>query len=73
VWAGLTRFTTVDGPIPWTPSQRETIYVLEGEVAIEIAHGPTLELRPGDLASLPAGLETTWHITPPFMELWVLA
>jgi len=27
----------------------------------------------GDLASLPAGLETTWHITPPFTELWVLA
>ncbi len=46
---------------------------LEGEVIIEIAGGPTLELRPGDLASLPAGLATIWHITPPFMELWVIA
>jgi uncharacterized cupin superfamily protein len=46
--------------------------VLEGEVTIEIAGGPKLELKPGDLASLPAGLETTWHITPPFKELWVL-
>jgi len=73
VWAGLTRFTTVDGPTAWTPSQRETIHVLEGEVTIEIADGPAFTLRPGDLASLPARIETTWHITPPFTELWVLA
>jgi uncharacterized cupin superfamily protein len=52
VWAGLTRFTTVNGPSLWTPSQRETIHVLEGEVTIEIAGGPVLELKPGDLASL---------------------
>jgi len=70
VLAGLTRFTTVEGPSPWTPSQRETIHVLEGEVTIEIAGGPALRLKPGDLASLPAGLETIWHITPPFTELW---
>jgi len=73
VWAGLTRFTSVDGPVPWTPSQRETIHVLEGEVTIEIADGPTLTLKPGDLASLPAGLQATWHITPPFKELWTLS
>ena len=73
VWAGLTRFTTIEGPTPWTPSQRETIHVLEGEVTIEIAGGPALTLKPGDLASLPPGLETIWHITPPFTELWVLA
>ena len=66
VWAGLTRFTSVDGPSPWTPSQRETIHVLQGEVAIEIAGGPTLMLKPGDLASLPAGLETIGNV----MSLW---
>jgi uncharacterized cupin superfamily protein len=47
--------------------------VLEGEVRIEITGGPALTLKPGDLASPPAGLETIWHITPPFTELWVLA
>ena len=73
VWAGLTRFTAVDGPTTWVPSHRETIHVLEGQVSIEIVGGPTLMLKPGDLASLPAGLETIWHITPPFKELWVLA
>jgi uncharacterized cupin superfamily protein len=73
VWAGLTRITSVDGPITWTPEQRETIHVLEGNVLIEIADGPTFELRPGGIASLPAGAETTWHITAPFKEFWVLA
>jgi uncharacterized cupin superfamily protein len=72
LWAGLTRFKTVDGPQQWTPPQRETIHVLEGEVVIEVEGGRTLHLRPGDIASLPAGVQTTWHITTPFKEFWVL-
>ena len=71
LWAGLTRFTTVDGPSSWTPPQRETICVIEGEVHIEIADGTTVHLRPGDVASLPAGQQTTWHISAPFQEMWV--
>ena len=35
--------------------------------------GPTLELRPGVMASIPGGTETTWHLTPPFKEFWVIA
>ncbi|HEV8571567.1 MAG TPA: cupin domain-containing protein [Actinomycetota bacterium] len=73
VWAGLTRFTTIDGPTQWVPQQREVIHVLEGAVHIDISGGPSLELGPGDIATLPAGLETIWHITPPFKEMWVLA
>lgn len=71
MWAGLTRFLSVDGPQQWTPPRRETIHVLEGEVVIEVSGGRTLHLRPGDLASLPAGQATTWHITTPFKEFWV--
>ena len=44
MWAGLTRFRTVDGPTRWTPPQRETIHVLEGQVTIEVAGGPTIHL-----------------------------
>ena len=73
VWAGLTRFTSVDGPVRWTPEQREVALVLEGSVRIEMADGGTLELGIGDLFSLPPGVETTWHITAPFKEAWVLA
>jgi hypothetical protein len=38
-------------------------------VVIEVHDGPTLDLGPGDLASL--GRETTWQITTPFKEFWV--
>ena len=73
VWAGLTRFTRVDGPVPWTPERREIVLILEGSVRIEIAAGGVLELGVGDLFSLPPGVETTWHVTTPFKEAWVLA
>jgi uncharacterized cupin superfamily protein len=73
VWAGLTRFTSVDGPVPWTPERREVVLILEGSVQIEIAGGGTLDLGTGDLCSLPAGVGTTWRIEPPFKEMWVLA
>ena len=72
VEAGLSRFTIESGPICWTLPARETLMVLEGEARIELADGPTLELRAGDVASLPAGAVTTWHLKPPFREFWVL-
>jgi uncharacterized cupin superfamily protein len=71
--AGMTRFTQVDGPVPWTPEKREVAIVLEGAVRVELADGGTLELGVGDLFSLPPGRETTWHVTTPFKEMWVLA
>jgi uncharacterized cupin superfamily protein len=73
LWAGMTRFTDVDGPVTWTPEQREVAFILEGSVRIEFADGEEFELGPGDLFSLPPGQETTWHITTPFKETWVLA
>jgi uncharacterized cupin superfamily protein len=73
VWAGFTRFTGVDGPVSWTPEQREVALILEGSVRIDVAGGAPLELGEGDLFSLPPGVSTTWHITTPFKEMWVLA
>ena len=73
VQAGVTRFTRVDGPVPFTPEQREVAFVLEGSVRIQIAGGDTLELEVGDLFSLPPGVETTWHLSTPYKEVWVLA
>ena len=59
--------------MPWTPERREVALILEGSVRIEIAGGYTLDLRVGDLFSLPPGIATTWHVTAPFEEMWVLA
>ena len=72
VWAGMTRILATDGPLPWTPEQRETIHVLEGSVRIEFEDRPALQLGPGDLASFPPGLAMTWHVSTPFKELWIL-
>jgi uncharacterized cupin superfamily protein len=55
-----------------TPPAREAILVLQGSGHTEIEGGPTLELKPGVLASLPGGATTTWHITSDFKEFWVL-
>ena len=73
VWAGMARILNADAPLPWTPDQRETVHVLEGSVRIEFEGRPPLELGPGDIASFPAGLAMTWHVTAPFKELWFLA
>jgi uncharacterized cupin superfamily protein len=53
--------------------QTEILLVLEGAARIEIEDGPTLDLRPGDMAALPKGAVTRWHLTLPFKEMWVLA
>jgi uncharacterized cupin superfamily protein len=57
---------------PWTPPLREAFLVLEGEVRIEIANGPALDLKPGSMASLAPGVETTWHVTTPFKDMYVM-
>ena len=69
-YAGMSRFMTSADPEPWTLPERETMLVLEGAVRIEIHGGPTLELKVGDMASLPKGVVTTWHMTVPFREIW---
>ena len=56
----------------WTPETREVAYILEGTVRIEFADGSSVEVGAGDLFSLAPGIETTWHVTPPFKEVWVL-
>ena len=47
--------------------------VLEGSVRIEIEGGDVLDLSVGDMATLPAGLATMWHVSAPFKEMWVIA
>ncbi len=71
--AGLSRYSRATEPFTWVPTNRETLLVLEGAARIEIADGPTLELKAGDMASLPKGAQTTWHVTVPFKEFWVLS
>ncbi len=52
-YAGMTRYIHAPTPSPWAVPVRETFLILEGAARIEIADGPTIELRAGDMASLP--------------------
>ncbi|GGW10350.1 cupin domain-containing protein [Streptomyces capoamus] len=40
----------------------ELFVVISGSATIEVAHGPTLTVGPGDLAVLRAGDRTTWTV-----------
>jgi hypothetical protein len=66
----MSRFVDVADLESWTLPERETILVLEGAARIEISGGPTLELKVGDMASLPKGAKTVWHLTLPYKEVW---
>lgn len=70
-YAGMTRFAETPEPIEWTLPARETVVVLEGAVRIEIEGAPEIVLGAGEMASLPEGAKTTWHITAPYKELWM--
>ena len=73
--AGLSRFTedADQQPPDWALPATQVLLVLEGAARIEIEEGPVLELKIGDMACLPKGAVTTWHLTLPFKEMWVLA
>jgi uncharacterized cupin superfamily protein len=73
VEAGLWRFTGSSRALEWRFAARETIFVIEGYATIEFADGSQLEVGPGDIASIPQGSETTWHIMTPFKEFRIRA
>ena len=72
IQAGMTRIDDAPEPMPWTPQQREVFAVLEGSVRIVFADGDDVTLGVGDVGTIPAGLATTWHVSTPFREMWVL-
>ena len=72
--AGLWR--SVPGITPeqmqWTAPSREVKLVLAGTSRIEISDGTTLELKAGDIASLPKGASATWYFSHDYKEFWIL-
>jgi uncharacterized cupin superfamily protein len=49
----------------------EVAHVLEGHVVVTQKDGPTLELRPGDVATFPKGAVTRWEVRAPFKKVFV--
>ena len=46
--------------------------MLKGTATIEIDGGTTLELKAGDIVSLPKGATATWSFSSDYKEMWVL-
>jgi uncharacterized protein len=47
---------------PWTYEDRETCYLLEGEVIVTPTDGQPVQFGKGDLVTFSAGMSCTWKI-----------
>jgi len=47
---------------PWSYSENETCYVLEGRVIVTPDGGEGVEIKAGDMATFPAGMSCTWDV-----------
>jgi uncharacterized cupin superfamily protein len=50
---------------PWTYSERETCYILEGEVTVTPDGGEPVTFGKGQLVTFPAGMSCTWDVRVP--------
>ncbi len=47
---------------PWTYDERETCYLLEGDVEVTPDGGRTVRFKAGDLVTFPQGMSCRWKI-----------
>lgn len=48
---------------PWSYGSQETCLVIEGEALVTMDDGTVVELKPGTLATFPAGSSCVWDVT----------
>ncbi len=53
---------------PWTYSEQEVAYILEGEVTVTPKDGESVSFGPGDLVTFSAGLSCTWEVKKPLRK-----
>lgn len=53
---------------PWTYSEQEVAYVLEGEVTVTPKGGDPVSFGKGDLVTFPSGLACTWEVKKPLRK-----
>lgn len=57
---------------PWTYDQKETCYILEGEIVVTPADGEPLRIVENDFVTFPAGLSCIWEILSPVKKHYKL-
>lgn len=53
---------------PWTYSEQEVAYILEGEVTVTPKDGEPVSFGIGDLVTFPSGLSCTWEVRKPLRK-----
>lgn len=53
---------------PWTYSEQEVAYILEGEVVVTPQGGEPVKFGKGDLVTFPAGMSCTWDVRQPLRK-----
>jgi uncharacterized cupin superfamily protein len=53
---------------PWSYSQTEIAYILQGEVQVTPKGGEAVSFGAGDLVIFESGLECTWHVIKPLKK-----
>ncbi len=48
---------------PWYYDNKETCYIIEGQVIVTPENGDPIEINEGNLVTFPRGLSCTWKIT----------
>ncbi|HBN45983.1 MAG TPA: cupin domain-containing protein [Candidatus Marinimicrobia bacterium] len=49
---------------PWSYSDQETCYILEGEIEVTTEE-EVVQIKPGDFVVFPKGLSCTWKVSMP--------
>ena len=47
---------------PWEYSEKESCYIMEGQVEVTTESGETVSFGPGDFVVFPQGLKCTWKV-----------
>jgi len=68
-WPIWTRETS---KFPWTYDQKETCYILEGEIVVTPDDGAPVRIVENDFVTFPAGLSCTWEILSPVKKHYKL-
>eukprot|EP01026_Neomeris_dumetosa_P004081 TRINITY_DN11091_c0_g1_i8.p2 TRINITY_DN11091_c0_g1~~TRINITY_DN11091_c0_g1_i8.p2 ORF type:complete len:145 (+),score=22.01 TRINITY_DN11091_c0_g1_i8:53-436(+) len=53
---------------PWSYSDKETCYLLEGDVTVTPDGGEPVDIKAGDMAVFPKGMSCTWDVKKPIRK-----
>ena len=57
------------GSFRWRQTADETIAVIEGRATVKPDRSQAFELRPGDIARLPSGIDAEWNVHDTLLDI----